>query len=96
MDPNATLKKLRNALAHGDMTEAVEATVDLASWLNGGGFEPDWPMGSTVRDWWGFADILLSVFPDDASLRCCRVCGGQGESLGGDAWRCRDCGVVGA
>lgn len=42
MDPNACLRRFKEALAEHDRAEAVYAASDLRDWLLNGGFEPDW------------------------------------------------------
>ena len=43
MDPNATLKKLLDAIAAGEREETLEALSDLHAWLAKGGFMPEPP-----------------------------------------------------
>ena len=43
MDPDATLLRLFDALAAQDSDEALDALVDLANWIAGGGFLPGDP-----------------------------------------------------
>jgi hypothetical protein len=43
MDPNATMRRLRDALQTGDRDEALEALGDLLDWLKKGGLLPEWP-----------------------------------------------------
>lgn len=42
MDPNATLGRYWTAVEDGDLGEAVDAKLDLITWIERGGFEPDW------------------------------------------------------
>lgn len=42
MDPNATLQRIREALADQDGAEALAAVADLRQWLQRGGFRPDY------------------------------------------------------
>lgn len=43
MDPNATLKGIRDAIADGDDDKAAGLFQDLDQWLSGGGYLPrDW------------------------------------------------------
>lgn len=42
MDPNATLQRIREALADQDGAEALAAVADLREWLQRGGFRPDY------------------------------------------------------
>ena len=42
MDPNATLRRLDEAMDEREMDEAGFIVKDLARWLASGGFEPEW------------------------------------------------------
>lgn len=42
MDPNATLKRLSDALDIDELFDAHDAVSDLENWIAGGGFPPDW------------------------------------------------------
>jgi len=45
MDPNATLRQARAAMARGDMYEAAHLYAALDEWLSRGGFAPVWKVG---------------------------------------------------
>jgi hypothetical protein len=47
MDPNACLKRWRDAIASKDSEESDNARRDLATWLGRGGFQPE---GLTVAE----------------------------------------------
>lgn len=42
MDPNAVLRRWRDAVAVGDIEEALDAAAALGTWMSRGGFAPDW------------------------------------------------------
>jgi len=42
MDPNACFESFLEAISENDLMEAKYAREDLKSWLNHGGFEPNW------------------------------------------------------
>lgn len=42
MDPDACLQRYRDAMSEHDRDEATAAAIDLAEWLDAGGFEPRW------------------------------------------------------
>jgi hypothetical protein len=70
MDPNACWQRIRNALLAKDTLEAIDGAIDLAGWLNGGGFYPDvdrLTLNVTPRDYvWSVLDFLLGLDPDDS------------------------------
>lgn len=72
MDPTACWERIRSALLASDTLEAVDAAIDLAGWLNGGGLLPDIDdLGRSTRDSgrvWAVLNFLLELDPDD-SLR---------------------------
>ena len=41
MDPDATIRRIRDALLDNDREESVASLRDLADWLEGGGFFPN-------------------------------------------------------
>ncbi len=51
MDPTACLERIQKALESGTMQEAREAAEDLAGWLRGGGFEPEWTRFAAAGYW---------------------------------------------
>ena len=42
MDPNACFESFLDAISEHDIDEAKYTKEDLISWLNRGGFEPNW------------------------------------------------------
>jgi hypothetical protein len=42
MDPNATLQRMFDAIRDGEWRAAEEAARELATWLDSGGFAPNW------------------------------------------------------
>ena len=42
MDPNACFESFLDAISDNDIDEAKNAREDLQTWLNHGGFEPNW------------------------------------------------------
>lgn len=52
MDPNETLRLIREALDRGDIDTAVQLAVSLGRWVDSGGFEPADP---------AWRDVMIEV-----------------------------------
>lgn len=65
MDPNQALTDLIQHLLNGDEGDALECASELAAWVEGGGFAPDWSpifSGELSRYWQRWVlDTLRSV-----------------------------------
>ena len=74
MDPNQAFNRIRLAVISGDTIQAIDSAIDLAAWLNGGGF---YPSLSTVDDTmrltqdevrarvWSILGFFLDLDPND-------------------------------
>ncbi len=68
MDPTACWERMRSALKSGEVVEAIYASVDLATWLNSGGFMPEVEYtGQHTRESyvWAVLSFLMALDPDD-------------------------------
>lgn len=52
LDPNATLDTLVEALTAHDWSAAKRVASDLATWLERGGFAPDWSRHPQLDELW--------------------------------------------
>ena len=72
MDPTATWNRIIAALRDNDTLEAIDAAIDLAGWLNGGGFlptvdfAPNASKAQEKRYVWGVLSFLMDIDPDDS------------------------------
>ena len=70
MDPTATLKRIFDELANQDWEEAFYACLDLQTWLNKGGVQPENFRDTSSADLLGFLRVVkkeckrLSLVPE--------------------------------
>lgn len=68
MDPTACWQRIVDALQDNNTIEAIDAAIDLAAWLNRGGFMPEIEnSGQHTRESyvWAVLTFLLELDPDD-------------------------------